>query len=55
MIARTTIPDDVLISINSLEILGIIYLAIAISALRAQLSRLQGQFDQYQANHKEAK
>lgn len=42
MIALTTIPDEFLISINSLEILGIIYLAIAVSKLRADIARLQG-------------
>jgi hypothetical protein len=39
----TTIPDEVLISINGLEILGIIYLAIALSKCRERLSRLEGQ------------
>jgi hypothetical protein len=42
IVVSTTIPDDVLITINSLEILGIIYLAIAVSKLRADIARLQG-------------
>jgi hypothetical protein len=42
MVLVTTIPDDVLITINSLEILGIIYLAIAVSKLRADIAKLQG-------------
>jgi hypothetical protein len=42
----TTIPDEALITINSLEILGIIYLAIAISKLRADIARLQGRDEQ---------
>jgi hypothetical protein len=54
VVGRTTIPDDVLISINSLEILGIIYLAIAISKLRADIARLQGRDEQRQRNHRDA-
>jgi hypothetical protein len=46
MLAVTTIPDDVLITINSLEILGIIYLAIALSKLRADVARLEGKLQQ---------
>ena len=46
MLARTTIPDEVLLSLNSLEILGIIYLAIALSKLRAEIARLQGKLEQ---------
>jgi hypothetical protein len=47
------ISDQALITVNSLELLGIVYLAVALSKLRADLSRLQGQFEQYAANHKE--
>ncbi len=36
------IKDDVLITINSLEILGIIYLAIAVSMLRERISKMEG-------------
>ncbi len=42
MLFITTIPDEVLISINGLEILGIIYLAVAISKLRERISILEG-------------
>jgi len=42
----TTIPDEVLISINTLEIIGIIYLAIAISYLRERISKLEGKDEQ---------
>jgi hypothetical protein len=42
VIAR--IPDEVLISINSLEILGIIYLAIAVSKLRERISHMEGRY-----------
>ena len=42
----TTIPDEVLISINGLEILGIIYLAIAVSKLRERLAKLEGKTEQ---------
>jgi hypothetical protein len=41
----TTIPDEVLISINGLEILGIIYLAIATSTLRERIARLEGRLN----------
>lgn len=51
LISVTTIPDDVLITINSLEIIGIIYLAIAVSKLRSDVARLEGRFEQQQRNH----
>lgn len=41
------IPDEFLITINSLEILGIIYLAIAISKLRADIAHLKGRVEQH--------
>ena len=40
------LPDEFLITINSLEILGIIYLAIAVSKLRADIARLEGRVDE---------
>ena len=46
MIALTTIPDDVLVTMNSLEILGIIYLAVAVSKLRSDIARLEGRLQQ---------
>ena len=36
------ISDDTLVTINSLELLGIIYLAIAVSMLRERIARLEG-------------
>jgi len=39
----TTIPDEALITINSLEILGIIYLAVAVSKLRERIARMEGE------------
>jgi hypothetical protein len=42
----TTIPDEVLISINGFEILGIIYLAVAVSKLRERLAKLEGKTEQ---------
>ena len=42
----TTIPDEALLTINSLEILGIIYLAIAVSKLRERLAKLEGKTEQ---------
>jgi hypothetical protein len=44
------VKDEVLWTINSLEILGIIYLAIAVSKLRERLANLQGQYDQRERN-----
>jgi hypothetical protein len=42
----TTIPDEALVTINSLEILGIIYLAIAVSKLRERIARMEGKSEQ---------
>jgi hypothetical protein len=39
------IPDEALITINGLEILGIIYLAIAVSKLREKIARLEGRYN----------
>jgi hypothetical protein len=55
VILLLAITDEALITVNSLEILGIIYLAIAISSLRSEISNLKGKFDQYTQNHKEGK
>jgi hypothetical protein len=38
--------DQVLITLNSLEILGIIYLAIAVSKLRERIAHLEGRATQ---------
>jgi len=40
------ISDEALITVNSLEILGIIYLAIAVSYLRERIARLEGKLEQ---------
>ena len=53
MLARTTIPDEALITINSLEILGIIYLAIAVSKLRERISRMEGKQEQWERDHRD--
>ena len=39
------IPDSALVTINSLEILGIIYLAIALSKLRERIAHMEGRED----------
>jgi len=44
------IPDSALITINSLEILGIIYLAIAVSKLRERIARMEGEQAQQRRN-----
>ena len=36
------IPDSALITVNSLEILGIVYLAIAVSKLRERIAHIEG-------------
>jgi hypothetical protein len=46
LLGVTTIPDEALITINSLEILGIIYLAIAMSKLRERLAKMEGREEQ---------
>jgi hypothetical protein len=51
MLSITTIPDEALVTVNSLEILGIIYLAIAVSKLRERLAKLEGRYDQREKNH----
>ena len=57
MVAR--ISDEVLTTINSIELLGIIYLAIAVSYLRERISKLEGREEgkekQYEMNHKDEK
>jgi hypothetical protein len=39
--------DQVLLTVNSLEILGIIYLAIAVSKLREHIARLEGRLERW--------
>lgn len=46
LLSVTTIPDEALVTINSLEILGIIYLAVALSKLRERLSKMEGREEQ---------
>jgi len=41
------VKDEVLYTINSLEILGIIYLAIAVSKLRSEVAHLTGRVEQH--------
>jgi hypothetical protein len=50
-VAVTTIPDEALITINSLEILGIIYLAVAVSKLRERIARIEGKTEQRERDH----
>ena len=52
MLAITSIPDEALITINSLEILGIIYLAIAVSKLRERIARIEGKTEQAERDHR---
>ncbi len=40
------ISDDVLVSINTIECVAIVYLAIAISDVRERISRLEGRLDE---------
>jgi hypothetical protein len=43
--------DEALTAVNSLELLGIIYLAIALSVLNGRISRMEGR--QEERNHRE--
>ena len=45
LVARS-ISDDVLITINTIELVGIIYLAIAVSMLRERIARIEGRMEQ---------
>jgi hypothetical protein len=47
------IPDSALVTINSIELLGIVYLAIAVSKLRSDLAFLTGKLEQRE--HDEAR
>jgi len=40
------IPDSALITLNSIELLGIVYLAIAVSKLRERIARMEGEQSQ---------
>ena len=40
------ITDDALIAVNSIELLGIVYLAIAVSQLRGRIENIQGRLDE---------
>jgi hypothetical protein len=40
------VPDSVLATLNSIELLGIVYLAIAVSQLRASIARLEGRLEE---------
>jgi threonine/homoserine/homoserine lactone efflux protein len=50
LLGITTIPDEALVTVNSLEILGIIYLAVAVSKLRERLARIEGKAEQRERN-----
>jgi hypothetical protein len=49
------LPDEFLLTLNSLEILGIIYLAIAVSKLRSEISHIQGILEGQQLAEKKNK
>lgn len=49
------VKDEVLWTINSLEIVGIIYLAIALSKIRSDLSKLQGRIEQREHDEEQLK
>jgi len=36
------IPDEALLTINTIELVGIVYLAIAVSYLRERISKMEG-------------
>jgi 2-methylisocitrate lyase-like PEP mutase family enzyme len=39
------ISDEALITVNSLELIGIIYLAVAVSFLREKIARMEGKLE----------
>jgi hypothetical protein len=53
------IKDEILVSINTIELVGIIYLAIAVSFLRERISRVEGREEgkekQHEINHMDDK
>lgn len=46
------VSDDVLITINTIELVGIIYLAIAVSMLRERIAKLEGRIEQGERDRK---
>jgi hypothetical protein len=50
MIASNTLPEEFWVTINSLQLLLIVYLAIIISKLRERLAKLEGRYDQREKN-----
>jgi hypothetical protein len=51
------ISDNTLVTINTIELVGIIYLAIAVSLLRERIGKMEGRNEgkekQYDMNHKD--
>jgi hypothetical protein len=42
----TSLPDEAFITLHSLEILGIIYLALGMSRLRERIAKMEGREEQ---------
>jgi hypothetical protein len=53
LIADNTLPEQFWITINSLQLVLIVYLAIVISKLRERIASLEGKYEQRERNHKE--
>ena len=49
--ATAQVPEEFWITINSLQLVLIVYLAIVISKLRERIAKLEGKYDQREANN----
>jgi hypothetical protein len=48
--ASSTLPEQFWITVNSLQLVLIVYLAIIISKLRERIAKLEGRYDQREHN-----
>lgn len=51
IVATNTLPEEFWVTINSLQLLLIVYLAIIISKLRERIARLEGKYEQREHNN----
>jgi hypothetical protein len=52
IIGENTLPEQFWITLNSLQFLLIVYLAIILSKLRERIAKLEGKYEQRESNHK---
>jgi hypothetical protein len=53
IIGENTLPEQFWITLNSLQFLLIVYLAIILSKLRERIAKLEGKYEQRETNHKD--